>query len=305
MSEQVFSLDRIQWPFRLDLTAWALRRKAVNEVDQWDGETYSRVIVERDEPVMIKITQSENRLQVKAISDGKIKNIKSKIGPIVERMLGLNVDLRKFYRLAKNDEKLSALTSRFLGLKPPRFPSVFEAIVNGIACQQLSLHVGLILLNRLATKCGLAIENSQHSFPRPECLKHLSPAQFRKLGFSHSKALAIKNLARVYDHSLKPDRLEELNDDKALVRLEQLRGVGRWTAEYVLLRGLGRLNVFPGDDVGARSKLKRWLGLRKDLDYIRVKKVLERWQPFAGLIYFHLLLDGLEKEGYLNSPPDK
>src|SRR5690606_7346526 len=103
--------------------------------------------------------------------------------------------------------------------------------------QQLSLHVGLILLNRLATKCGLAIENSQHSFPRPECLKHLSPAQFRKLGFSHSKALAIKNLARVYDHSLEPDRLEELNDDKALVRLEQLRGVGRWTAEYVLLRG--------------------------------------------------------------------
>jgi DNA-3-methyladenine glycosylase II len=43
--------------------------------------------------------------------------------------------------------------------------------------------------------------------------------------------------------------------------------VGRWTAEYVLLRGLGRLAVFPGDDVGARNNLRRWLGQPVSLDY--------------------------------------
>jgi DNA-3-methyladenine glycosylase II len=52
----------------------------------------------------------------------------------------------------------------------------------------------------------------------------------------------------------------DLNDAGAVTRLLELRGVGRWTAEYVLLRGLGRTHIFPGDDVGARNNLQRWLG---------------------------------------------
>ncbi len=80
-----------------------------------------------------------------------------------------------------------------------------------------------------------------------------------------------------------------------------LRGVGRWTAEYVLLRGLGRLDVFPGDDVGAQKRLARWLGRRRPLDYADVRRVVEPWHPYAGLVYFHLLLDGLEQRGELAS----
>jgi hypothetical protein len=77
--------------------------------------------------------------------------------------------------------------------------------------------------------------------------------------------------------------------------------VGRWTAEYVLLRGLGRTNIFPGDDVGARNNLQRWLHLAGPLDYAGVRRTLARWQRFGGLIYFHLLLDRLEEAGYLQT----
>ena len=79
--------------------------------------------------------------------------------------------------------------------------------------------------------------------------------------------------------------LAALPDPEALARLSQLRGVGRWTAEYVLLRTLGRLNVFPGDDVGASNNLQRWLGLEQHLDYAAVGRVLARWQTLsrAGL----------------------
>jgi DNA-3-methyladenine glycosylase II len=81
-----------------------------------------------------------------------------------------------------------------------------------------------------------------------------------------------------------------------VARLQTLRGVGRWTAEYVLLRGLGRLHVFPGDDIGARNNLQRWLGILEPLDYDGVQRVLARWQPFQGLVYLHLLLWGLHSE---------
>ena len=75
--------------------------------------------------------------------------------------------------------------------------------------------------------------------------------------------------------------------------------MGRWTAEYVLLRGIGRLNVFPRDDIGARKKLEHLLNLRKPLDDDGVNRILQRWEPYGGFVYFHLLLDGLSEEGYL------
>ena len=91
-------------------------------------------------------------------------------------------------------------------------------------------------------------------------------------------------------------------DLEALLR--RLRGVGRWTAEYVLLRRLGRLHIFPGDDVGARNNLQRWLHLPNPLDYEAVRRTLARWHPYGGLIYFHLLLDRLEEAGYVRAEAD-
>jgi DNA-3-methyladenine glycosylase II len=81
--------------------------------------------------------------------------------------------------------------------------------------------------------------------------------------------------------------------------LLELRGVGRWTAEYVLLRGLGWLDVFPGDDVGARNRLAKWLHRSEPMDYESVRRTVDRWQPYAGFIYFHMLMESLKATGKL------
>jgi len=60
------------------------------------------------------------------------------------------------------------------------------------------------------------------------------------------------------------------------------------------------VHVFPGDDVGARNNLQRWLRLRRSLDHKGVRQILARWEGFAGLVYFHLLLDRLAAAGYLS-----
>ena len=70
---------------------------------------------------------------------------------VVDRLLGLRIDLTDWYRMAAGDARLRPLADTFRGMKPPRFPTMFEALVNAFACQQLSLEVGLELLNRLAT----------------------------------------------------------------------------------------------------------------------------------------------------------
>jgi DNA-3-methyladenine glycosylase II len=236
-------------------------------------------------------------LQVSVTGATATSGVKAALAPILERMFGLHVDLNGFYRFAARDARLAPLAERFRGMRPPRFPTVFEGLINGIACQQVSLALGIMLLSRLSRSYGPAGGEGKaaaHAFPGPEHLAALDPRALRPLGFSYQKSRAIVEAARaVCEKQLDLDRLNDVPDDEARERLEQLRGVGRWTAEYVLLRGLGRWHIFPGDDVGARNSLARWLKLRTPLDFKRVNRILARWKGYGGLIYFHLLLDRL------------
>lgn len=84
-----------------------------------------------------------------------------------------------------------------------------------------------------------------------------------------------------------------------MASLLRIRGIGRWSGEYALRRGMGRYNVFPRDDVGARNRLARWMGLRRPVNYERVTGALRRRRPYAGLVHSHMLLAGLAEAGHL------
>jgi DNA-3-methyladenine glycosylase II len=212
-------------------------------------------------------------------------------------MLGLSCTLDDFYRAASGDALLASFVQRFRGLKPTVYPTLFEALVNAVACQQMTLTFGIRLLNRLCEACGRPAssgEGAPRTFPEPEDLLALGPARLRALQFSQAKARALVELsAAIRDRKIVLDTLTELDDEAAVARLCTLRGVGRWTAEYVLLRGLRRLHVFPCDDVGARNNLARLVGAKEKLNYEAARRIVDRWHPFAGLVYFHLLVDSL------------
>jgi DNA-3-methyladenine glycosylase II len=292
-------------PFRLDLTAWALRRRSHNAVDRWGAGTYERVVSLDSGPVALSVTQVAGpdapRLSI-VLAGGRIDQPAEALARgALDRLLGLSVDLSPFAAIAAPDPLLAPLAARLRGLKPPRFPTVFEALVNGVACQQLSLAVGIHLLNRLAADRGRATSDSPESaraFPDPDDLASLQPDDLRRHGFSSAKARTIIESAQaVVAGELDLEALQRLEDGAAIERLTSLRGVGRWTAEYVLLRGLGRLHVFPGDDVGAHNKLRRLFGIDTPLDHEAVGRLVERWHPYAGVVYFHLLLDSLSRAG--------
>ncbi|MBV9287530.1 MAG: DNA-3-methyladenine glycosylase 2 family protein [Hyphomicrobiales bacterium] len=298
--------NRSRAHFRLDLTVWALRRRLINEVDRWDGVAYRRTLHLAPAPVEVVAEQTgaaeAPRLRVDLIGAAS-GNEDRLIRPALRRLLGLDADLAPFYAMAAPHPRLNRLAAQFRGMRPPRFPTVFEAVVNGIACRQLSLEAGLILLNRLTDAYGQAPPPPPHAakaFPRPGDLADVGLDSLRVLGFSRSKGLAIVTLASALTRNeVDLEALESLDDDAVLAKLDELRGVGRWTAEYVLLRGYGRLNVFPGDDIGARKKLQRWLRPGRPLDSARTLKILRPWQPYGGLVYLHLLLKSLSEKGMI------
>lgn len=298
-------------PFRLDLTVWTLRRRPENILDRWDGQTYRRALSlaasAGNQVIELAVEQISHaahpRLRVTANGSGSAPALQPLIRATLERMLGLTIDLRPFYSFAAKQKALRPLTSAFTGFKPPRYPAVFEALLNAISCQQVSLDVGMMLLNRLVENFGRTApaNPSAHACPWPEDLAGIRPGTLRAFGYSNNKERAILELSRsVASGDLNLESLHQLDDGDALEKLLAIRGVGRWSAEYALLRGMGRLNIFPADDVGGWNNLKKHLRLRARPDYAKARKLVAPWKDYAGLLYFHFLLDGLRNRGVLS-----
>ena len=297
---------RARAPFRLDLTVWALRRRPHNTIDRFDAGVWRRVLTIGGKPVALAVRQlragARPEIGITATGPAATRTGRSEIESIVARTLGLERDLAPFYRIAERDPVLTPIVARLSGMKPPRFPTVFEAFGNAISGQLVSLTAGLHVLNRVAGAYGLEAECdgvATHSFPEPRLLVRSTPDELRALGLSRPKGRYLIDLARVAMNPRDRDfsSLEALDDSEAIKRLCALAGVGRWTAEYVLLRGLGRVHIFPGDDVGGQNGLAKFLGIDRKLDHADVRALLARWHPYAGLIYLHLLVDAIADRG--------
>ena len=283
-------------PFRLDLTVWALRRRHKNIIDRWDGRHYSRVFT-TDSTISLATVEQKNKeeLAVEIESSDNKKNTETNIKKLLQKMLGTKVDLEKFYKMTQKDKYLKLLVKNFKGVRPPRFPSIFEALLNSISCQQITLDLGILLLNRLAENYGKKFESGEeifYAFPEPEDMQNVAPGELRELGYSYNKARAIIELSnKIVDKKLILTSFEKSTNEEIIEHLVQIRGIGRWSAEYALLRGFGRIDTFPGDDVGAQKNLMQLMRLSERPNYNQIHELTEGWSPYAGLVYFHLLLE--------------
>lgn len=287
-------------PLRLDLTVWALRRRQKNRIDQWENGQYRRVFIIDGEIVQVCVEQiDESVLKVVAKSKSNLSGKQKELTQRLKVIFGTERNLEGFYKLARKNSDLQSLAVKFIGVKPPRFPTVFEALVNAIACQQVSLDVGIMLLNRISETYGKKFVD-QHAFPEPEDFYHYTEQDLQQLGFSYQKAKAILLLAQaINEKRIVFDTLDTQSNDDVMKYLTEIHGIGRWSAEYVLLRGLGRIDTFPGDDVGAQKNVMNLLHLDHKPHYDEIKYVTKAWEPYAGFVYFHLLLDKLEKRNFL------
>jgi DNA-3-methyladenine glycosylase II len=289
-------------PFRLDLTVWALRRRAKNMVDIWSDGKYRRIVHGNKSPVAVSVTQqgtSEKPSVVLTMESASEITPASRqdIARWFRRSLGLDIDLAQFYRIASSEKMLAPLVKQYMGLKPPRFHSLFEALINAVACQQVSLDSAIQTLNRFCTRFGPRYESGptvSFGFPRPGSLLDVTEDAIVAAGFSRQKAKAIKECAAILAHTGDDlENLDKMPEAGVMGYLSGFRGIGRWSSEYVLLRGLGRLDVFPGDDVGAKNNLTNLFHLSQKPDYDRIKELTSAWSPYQGMVYFHLLLDKL------------
>jgi DNA-3-methyladenine glycosylase II len=178
----------------------------------------------------------------------------------------------------------------------------FTALAQAIAHQQLHAAAARNILGRLIANVGGGV------FPTPEIVVAAPDAALRAVGFSGSKIAALRDLAAKTIDGVVPDRatLEKLEDAEIIARLTEVRGIGRWTVEMLLMFHLGRPDILPVDDFGVRMGFQLTNGLRK----MPAPKVLaiygERWGPHrsAAAWYFWRAVE-LKKAGKLPEPVEQ
>ncbi len=263
-----------------------LRRSPRNLIDRVEEDgTWTRVAVLSGGPALLRGRQRGAALAFDATPAGA--GDRREIEALVTRLFSLELDLEPFWRRVRRERGFAELARRCAGLRPQRFPTLFEALANGICCQQLSLAAGMTRLGHLAERFGPRTPDGTRVGPPDASLVARAPlSALRRSGLSARRAAELRDLARLplerFEHEL-----SALPDAQARARLLELPGIGPWTADYVLLRGLGRLDVFPSGDVGATRTLGRILG--RAMEPPAAVRFAARFAPLRGVLYFCML----------------
>jgi len=273
---------------RLDfaLTARVLRRATQNLIDRVDDDgTWTRAVVLSRGPALLRGRQHGAEIVFEAAPAGA--GDRRVIEVLVTRLFSVDLDLAPFWRRVGRERGFAELARRCAGLRPQRFATLFEALANGICCQQLSLASGLTRFGHLAERFGPRTSDGMRvGLPDPGRVARAPLSALRQAGLSGRRAAELRDLARLPLEYFERE-LAALPDEGARARLLELPGIGPWTADYVLLRGLGRLDVFPAGDVGAAHTLGRILG--RAIDPPAAAKIAARFAPFRGMLYFSML----------------
>ena len=160
-------------------------------------------------------------------------------------------------------------------------PSPFEALVWAILGQQINLPFAYRLKRALVERYGTRLEHdgyTYHLFPAPEALAEADPAELRAMQLSRQKSDYVRSLAALAaGGAIDWAGLRALPSDEAVAELTRLRGVGRWTAEYVAMRGLGHRDVIPAADVGLKFAIGKAYGLGRQATEPEIRLLAERW----------------------------
>jgi DNA-3-methyladenine glycosylase II len=209
----------------------------------------------------------------------------------LRRIFNLDLDLEGFYRFAANDSLLSKVTKQLEGYRVPCFPSLFESLVCTILGQQINVRFALDVKSRLVKTLGCTVQfngREYYGFPTPASLVDVGIEEFRRLRVSRQKAGYIQGVADLFlNGKFTEAAIVNREDDEILRRLMEIKGIGRWSAEYVMIRGLGKTGVVPAAGTGMRAAFAHFFGLQKATES-DVRNLARKWKSYQGLAAFYL-----------------
>jgi DNA-3-methyladenine glycosylase II len=277
----------------------AARLAAFREVvDCFDNGVYRRLVYVGRHPHLLEVSQQGGAarciLQV-AISGKRAKTAEARhvVEEILENVFRIRTNVRPFYRKFKGDPILGSVIREFRGLRVVGRATLWETLVQIVVSQQINLTFAHSILCDLATTLGRKARFNGRlyfNFPSPARIAAMSVRELRGFRLSQSKAETLLRLAKAFQTGvLSEHELRHMSDDELIDLLTSFKGVGRWTAEFTLLRGLSRLDVFPAGDLGVvKYFAKEMLGRETPASEHSMREFADRWRPYRGLALIYI-----------------
>jgi DNA-3-methyladenine glycosylase II len=130
-----------------------------------------------------------------------------------------------------------------------------------------------------------------YGFPTPDSLARARPTGLRKVGLSATKVRCTREISKkIVNDEFDLNKLNRMNDGQVVAELSKFRGIGKWTAEYTLVRGMGRVNSLPADDLGIQRAVSKayFRGRRVSAEEVRTT-LTEKFAPYSGIAAFYLM----------------
>ena len=286
-------------PFSFELSS-EIFAKGDRQIRNCENGRFWQVIRGNDKLILATVeaagTVDKPELCAELKSNAKITaEDKKKAEAAVNTIFSLDLDLNPFYETVKNDQVMVALTRKLWGLKTPTTSTVFEALVDAIVEQQISMKVATSIERKIVKNFGdvLDLEGTvYYAYPTPQRLSVVSVEELRQCGLSFRKCEYIKGASTlIADGQLDLEKLRSYESSEQIVReLDEIRGIGVWTAEFTMLRGMQRLEALPADDLGLRRDISRYYRDGKVIKSAEARRIAEGWGNWKGLAAYYLVI---------------
>jgi DNA-3-methyladenine glycosylase II len=284
-------------PFRYEQNLGYLSRSTNECLFYVDNSDIYKLLEIGDNRLIIAVNSEDNmQLCIRIIphaDETLAPCIREDVAHYVWEWFDLGTDLTPFYELAKGDPLLSQVTQDFYGLRLMGIPDLFEAMSWGIIGQQINLTFAYTLKRRLVEAFGTRLDwngRTYWAFPAPERIAGLAPEALTALQFKGKKAEYLIGVAKLMagGHLSKEELLKRNDFAEMEKELLSIRGIGPWTANYVLMRCLRNPAAFPLADVGLHNALKHLLGLEQKPTLPHIRQLAGGWKGWEAYATFYL-----------------
>ena len=260
-----------------------------------DDKVIKAIPVEDAIPLVEISEGTDNNLLIRFLSDSEpiSESVRNEVVCYVRDWFDLDNDLKPFYAMAKTDPLLQQAVSEFYGLRTIGIPDLFEALCWGILGQQINLTYAYTLKRRFVETFGSSIEwegRQYWIFPEPEAISKLTVEDLSPLKMTVKKCEYLIGVAQLMvEGSLSKELVMGTGDFKAAEKmLVKIRGIGPWTANYVLMRCLRFPNAFPIADVGLHNAIKHLTGSDEKPTKEEILKLAAPWKNWESYATFYL-----------------
>ncbi|MBT2734978.1 DNA-3-methyladenine glycosylase [Bacillus sp. ISL-7] len=261
-----------------------------------ENETIRRVIAIGETRVLVQIEAFVNMQLHVHFLGGTQPSTPWQIAEVVRYItewFDLNNDLTPFYEIAKADPLLKMTVKDFYGLRLIGIPDLFEALCWGVLGQQINLGFAYTLKRQFVEKFGESIEwdgKNYWIFPSYERIAQLTPKDLADIKMTVKKSEYIIGIAKLMaSGELSKEKLMESGHFKEVEKsLIKIRGIGPWTANYVLMRCLRFPTAFPIDDVGLINAIKTLLNMDRKPTKEEILALSIPWANWESYATFYL-----------------